>query len=67
MFSNRIKFLKTEDIEDLAKKIQTNLLCWYDKSHRDLPWRKKEKTENFPYEVWTSEIMLQQTKGILSI
>ncbi len=34
-------------------------LCrWYEKEHRDLPWRR----EATPYKVWISEIMLQQTR-----
>ncbi len=34
------------------------LLDWYDRSKRDLPWRR---TKN-PYHIWLSEIMLQQTR-----
>lgn len=34
------------------------LLAWYDKNKRDLPWRH-DRPE--PYQVWLSEIMLQQT------
>ena len=34
------------------------LLAWYDRGHRDLPWRR---TRN-PYRIWVSEIMLQQTR-----
>ncbi len=34
------------------------LLYWYEKSKRDLPWRKRKD----PYSIWISEIMLQQTK-----
>lgn len=42
------------------------LLAWYDKHHRDLPWRvspieRKKGIEPDPYRVWLSEIMLQQT------
>lgn len=43
-----------------------NLLAWYDKNGRDLPWRVKNYggmqniTPN-AYHVWLSEIMLQQT------
>lgn len=36
----------------------TNLLKWYDKNKRDLPWRH---TQN-PYKIWLSEIILQQTR-----
>lgn len=31
---------------------------WYDKGHRDLPWRRTRD----PYRVWVSEIMCQQTR-----
>lgn len=34
------------------------LLQWYDENKRDLPWRKNAD----PYNVWLSEIMLQQTR-----
>ncbi len=34
------------------------LINWYLKNNRELPWRK---TRN-PYEIWLSEIMLQQTR-----
>jgi A/G-specific adenine glycosylase len=35
-----------------------NLLHWYKKNKRDLPWRKTKD----PYAIWVSEIMLQQTR-----
>ncbi|MCU0588056.1 MAG: A/G-specific adenine glycosylase [Syntrophobacteraceae bacterium] len=38
--------------------IQRKLLSWFDTSQRDLPWRKGYR----PYQVWISEIMLQQTQ-----
>lgn len=34
------------------------LLSWYAKNKRDLPWRKTKS----PYKIWVSEIMLQQTR-----
>ncbi|CAL2079803.1 A/G-specific adenine glycosylase [Tenacibaculum sp. 190524A05c] len=34
------------------------LINWYLKNNRDLPWRKTKS----PYEIWLSEIMLQQTR-----
>ncbi|MEN2768288.1 A/G-specific adenine glycosylase [Ornithinibacillus xuwenensis] len=37
---------------------QTDLLTWYSHNKRDLPWRSNQD----PYTVWVSEIMLQQTK-----
>lgn len=36
----------------------TRLLAWYDQEKRDLPWRQVAS----PYQVWLSEIMLQQTR-----
>ena len=44
--------------------IQTKLISWYLKNKRTFPWRK---TKN-PYNIWISEIILQQTradKGVL--
>lgn len=35
-----------------------NLLAWYPKEKRDLPWRKTTDA----YAIWISEIMLQQTR-----
>ena len=40
------------------KKVVTDLLTWYDKNKRVLPWRQDKE----PYHVWISEIMLQQTR-----
>lgn len=34
------------------------LIQWYEKNKRPLPWRKKKKN---PYHIWISEVMLQQT------
>lgn len=41
--------------------LNTALLGWYDRSGRDLPWRKKGSARPDPYHVWLSEVMLQQT------
>ncbi|MBF9231826.1 A/G-specific adenine glycosylase [Microvirga alba] len=38
-----------------------DLLAWYDRHRRDLPWRAKPGEAADPYRVWLSEIMLQQT------
>jgi A/G-specific adenine glycosylase len=38
-----------------------DLLVWYDRHRRDLPWRAKPGENPDPYRVWLSEIMLQQT------
>src|SRR3954469_11587722 len=38
-----------------------DLLRWYDRHRRMLPWRAKKGERADPYRVWLSEIMLQQT------
>ncbi len=38
-----------------------NMLEWYDRNRRDLPWRAAPGITPTPYHVWMSEIMLQQT------
>ncbi len=43
-----------EQIEDIRR----NLLEWFHKFQRDLPWRRNKD----PYRIWLSEIMLQQTR-----
>ncbi|KAM6262869.1 adenine DNA glycosylase isoform 1-T1 [Spheniscus humboldti] len=46
--------------------LRGNLLAWYDKCKRDLPWRRLAAAEpdadRRAYAVWVSEIMLQQTQ-----
>jgi A/G-specific adenine glycosylase len=42
----------------MTKKTGFDLLKWYEKSKRDLPWRKTKD----PYLIWISEIVLQQTR-----
>jgi len=37
---------------------QKNLLGWYDRNKRDLPWRRTQD----PYAIFVSEMMLQQTQ-----
>ena len=37
--------------------IQADLLAWFDRERRDLPWRRTKD----PYAIWVSEAMLQQT------
>jgi A/G-specific adenine glycosylase len=39
-------------------EIQKNLIAWFRKNARDLPWRHTKD----PYAIWVSEIMLQQTQ-----
>jgi A/G-specific adenine glycosylase len=38
-----------------------DLLAWYDRHRRKLPWRAPPGERAHPYRVWLSEIMLQQT------
>ncbi len=40
------------------KEVTEKLITWYQQNKRDLPWRH---TKN-PYNIWISEIMLQQTR-----
>lgn len=40
------------------KEFQKDLIGWFEREQRDLPWRKDQD----PYKVWVSEIMLQQTR-----
>lgn len=42
-------------------EFQENILGWYHKNQRVLPWRMVGKQKTDPYKVWMSEIMLQQT------
>ena len=38
--------------------LQDTLINWYAENHRDLPWRHSPT----PYQVWLSEVILQQTR-----
>ena len=40
---------------------EEQLLAWYDRHRRILPWRAVPRETPDPYRVWLSEIMLQQT------
>jgi len=40
------------------QQVRVNLLEWFEENQRALPWRKRY----LPYEIWISEIMLQQTQ-----
>jgi A/G-specific adenine glycosylase len=44
-----------------SKPEACDLLAWYDRHRRDLPWRAPPGEAPDPYRVWLSEIMLQQT------
>lgn len=39
-------------------QFRDQLICWYNRQFRDLPWRRTTD----PYRIWVSEIMLQQTQ-----
>ncbi len=45
-------------MKTLSQELFNRLLDWYDRNKRVLPWRGAPS----PYEVWVSEIMLQQTR-----
>ncbi len=48
-----------KNLEKINIKIfQNDLISWFKREQRDLPWRKDQD----PYKVWVSEIMLQQTR-----
>ncbi|XP_067893145.1 adenine DNA glycosylase isoform X3 [Heterodontus francisci] len=63
-----VKEIGYHSFKDLTEihSIRMNLLSWYDKSKRELPWRRMAVTESDlnkrAYAVWVSEIMLQQTQ-----
>ena len=55
-----------DDVQNLSidfnKALFTKrLVSWYQENKRDLPWRLRWRKNQDPYEVWVSEIMLQQT------
>lgn len=45
-------------LNEKKKYYASELLNWYQRSKRDLPWRRSRN----PYHIWVSEIMLQQTR-----
>lgn len=45
------------DAEKIVR-VRGRLLEWYERSRRDLPWRRNKD----PYAIWVAEIMLQQTR-----
>jgi A/G-specific adenine glycosylase len=48
---------------DEIERFRTQLLAWFDRHSRDLPWRRTSD----PYAIWVSEIMLQQTRVATAI
>ena len=63
--ANVVKNCGQHVIKDTSKYREL-LLKWYDANCRTLPWRTVAKQETDPnvrgYQVWVSEIMLQQTQ-----
>jgi A/G-specific adenine glycosylase len=53
----RLKSQKT----DVTPPEARDLLAWYDRHRRRMPWRALPGVSADPYAVWLSEIMLQQT------
>lgn len=53
---------KSESTSDPSRApAAADLLAWYDRHRRALPWRARPGETPDPYRVWLSEIMLQQT------
>jgi A/G-specific adenine glycosylase len=46
---------------DSRHSLARQVLRWWDRSRRTLPWRAKSGESIDPYRVWLSEILLQQT------
>jgi len=44
-----------------AQKFRADILSWYDRHRRVMPWRAAKGAKPNPYYVWLSEVMLQQT------
>ena len=44
-----------------ARELRGQILGWYDRHRRSMPWRAEKGQAPEPYHVWLSEIMLQQT------
>jgi A/G-specific adenine glycosylase len=59
--ATRKKKVSAPDCENTAPDRPALLLAWYDRHRRRLPWRPLPGVSADPYQVWLSEIMLQQT------
>lgn len=53
--------LEEIDIHFPEALFKQRLVSWYQKNRRLLPWRVRWEASRDPYEIWVSEIMLQQT------
>jgi A/G-specific adenine glycosylase len=49
---------KADRASEQILRLRRQLLDWYERNRRDLPWRQTSD----PYAIWVSEIMLQQTR-----
>lgn len=49
--------------DELGKILAKSLLSWYRENKRELPWRRDRN----PYQIWLSEVMLQQTTVVAVI
>ncbi len=58
---NKPAALKGYSVKNATTDISNDLLDWYDRERRSLPWRAEPGQRADPYRVWLSEIMLQQT------
>jgi A/G-specific adenine glycosylase len=56
--------MKTSPKRPENSKRQADLLDWFDRHRRVMPWRAAKGALPDPYHVWLSEIMLQQTTVI---
>ena len=52
---------RSPDQRKAAHPVAADILDWYDRHRRRLPWRAEPDELADPYAVWLSEIMLQQT------
>jgi A/G-specific adenine glycosylase len=52
---------KADQAAHVGEPVAQALLAWYDRERRVLPWRSAPGKTADPYQVWLSEIMLQQT------
>jgi len=58
---NRLRQKPVEPAGKTGPPRAADLLAWYDRHRRSLPWRAAPGEKADPYRVWLSEIMLQQT------
>lgn len=61
VFHLRFESILTDRNSSIPSPRSSELLHWYDRHRRDLPWRAKPGEHADPYRVWLSEVMLQQT------